>query len=197
MKFSIVGSGNMAQGIGTRVVAGGHELTIFDRDEIKAKGLAEQLGATGKKLGEKIESEIVILALPYQAIFEVVDQYEELFSDKILVDISNPVNLQTFELTPPPGSSGTEEIAKSFHKKVILVKAFNTTFAGTLIKGKIQEKKLDVFIASDDENAARVLVKIVMDGGMRGLFVGPLKRASFQLIHMTLQESWEAITKVQ
>src|SRR5687768_5780992 len=166
MEVIIIGSGNMANGIGTRVVAGNHSLTILDRKREKAKELATKLGpdVKGEELGESITGEVVIFALPYPAISEVIGKFKNQLAEKIVVDISNPVDFKTFELLPPPDSSGVEEIAKRLPKEVKLVKAFNTTFAGTLIKGDVNGKPLDVFIASDDEQAAQTIVKLTEDG---------------------------------
>ena len=43
MQVSIIGAGNMAAGIGTRALAGGHSVRLADRDPAKAKALAEDL----------------------------------------------------------------------------------------------------------------------------------------------------------
>src|SRR5215211_7435904 len=44
VRVTIIGAGNMARGVGTRVVAGGHELEILDRDPKEAQKLADELG---------------------------------------------------------------------------------------------------------------------------------------------------------
>ena len=44
MQLSIIGTGNMARGIGTRALAGGHSVTLFGRDADKAQELARELG---------------------------------------------------------------------------------------------------------------------------------------------------------
>lgn len=206
MNITIIGSGNMGNGIGTRIIAGGHDLMILDRDGNKAEELASRLGpnAQGKELGESITSDVVIFAIPYPAIPEVIEQHADQLAGKILVDISNPVDFQTFELIPPPDSSGAEEIAKLLPSGSKLVKAFNTTFAGTLVDGEVDGKLLDVFIASDDKEAAETIVQIAEDGELRGIYVGPLKRARalewMQLIQMSLQEdlgtNWMSAIKI-
>src|SRR5690606_24395934 len=132
------------------------------------------------------------LALPYPAIPEVIEKHGEQLAGKIVVDISNPLDMQTFELIPPADSSGVEDTAKLLPNSR-LVKAYNTTFAGTLVNGEVGGKPLGVFVASDDEEAAQTIVKLAEDGGLRGIYVGPLKRAraleGIQLIHMAQQEN--------
>ncbi len=54
-----------------------------------------------------------------------------------------------------------------------MVKAFNTTFAGTLSQRQVAGQPLDVFIASDDAGAKEVVGRLVGDGGMRPVDAGP------------------------
>jgi predicted dinucleotide-binding enzyme len=73
-----------------------------------------------------------------------------------------------------------------------VVKAFNTTFAGTLSEGGVAGEPLDVFVAGDDEEAKAAVSKLVEDGGLRPIDAGPLKRAreleAAGLLHMSIQE---------
>ena len=43
MQISIIGAGNMAAGIATRALVGGHRVRLTDRDPAKAKALAGDL----------------------------------------------------------------------------------------------------------------------------------------------------------
>jgi len=184
----------MAAGIGSRIVTSGHALTIRDRNGSKARDLAATLGngVKAEALNDTIEGEVVVLALPYPAIPEVLEKYRDSLSGKILVDISNPVDFNTFEIIPDRTTSGAEEIAKRLPEGAKLVKAFNTVFAGVLSRGAVGEEKLDVLIASDDKDAADTVARLAEESGMRGLYVGPLSKAQtlegVGLIHMTLQE---------
>ncbi|MGJ3559387.1 hypothetical protein ACR6C2_14060 [Streptomyces sp. INA 01156] len=51
-----------------------------------------------------------------------------------------------------------------------VVKAFNTTFAGTLTAGEVAWP-LDVFIAGDDEAAKQTVADLVSSAGLRPLDV--------------------------
>ena len=48
MKVTIVGAGNMGRGIGSRVVAGGSEVELVDRNPEDSRTLAGQLGPLAK-----------------------------------------------------------------------------------------------------------------------------------------------------
>ena len=49
MQVTVIGAGNMGRGIGHRLVAGGHAVTIVDRDPEEAERLAEELRGAGRR----------------------------------------------------------------------------------------------------------------------------------------------------
>ena len=65
MKVTIVGAGNMGRGIGTRVVAGGHDVEIVDRDPADSGALAAELGGSASALdpGAPFGGEVVVFAV--------------------------------------------------------------------------------------------------------------------------------------
>jgi predicted dinucleotide-binding enzyme len=184
MKVTIIGAGNMGGGIGSRIVAGGNELELVDRNADDARALAEKLGGTSSA-AETVGGDVVVLAFPYGAVAAAVEEHESALAGKVVVDITNPADWATMDrLVTPADSSGAEEIAKLVPDARV-VKAFNTTFAGTLTAGEAAGEKLDVLIAGDDEAAKATVASLVEAGGMRAIDVGPLKRAR-QLEHVGL-----------
>ncbi len=195
MKVTIVGAGNMGRGIGTRVVAGGHQVEIVDRNPAEAQQLAEDLGGSTTALapGAPFGGEAVVFAIYYSGIKDAVQQYADQLAGKVVVDITNPVNTETWDgLATAPGSSSPEEIRQLLPEGAAVVKAFNTTFAGTLVAGEVSGHRLDVLIAGDDDNAKRKVSRLVSDGGLRPLDVGPLRRAQqleqLGFLHISLQQ---------
>jgi 8-hydroxy-5-deazaflavin:NADPH oxidoreductase len=195
MKVTIIGAGNMGRAIGTRAVAGGHEVEIVDRDLAEARALADDLGnsATVAGPGESFGGEIVVFAIYYPGIKDAAEEYTEHLSGRVVVDISNPVDTETWDrLATAPGSSSAEEVAQLVPQGTHVLKAFNTTFAPTLIAGEVDGQQVDVLIAGDDERAKQKLSQIVSDGGLRAVDVGPLSRAQqleqLGFLHISIQE---------
>ena len=195
MKVTIVGAGNMGRGIGTRTVAGGHEVEIVDRDPAEAQKLASELGegATALEPGASFGGEVVVFALYYPGNKDAVQQYADQISGKVVVDISNPVDTNTWDrLATPSGTSAAEELQDLVPDGTPVVKAFNTTFAGTLPEGTVNGQQLDVLLASDDASAKEKVSQLVTDGGLRPVDVGPLTRAQqlehLGFLHIALQE---------
>ena len=198
MKVTIIGTGNMARGIGTRVPAGGHAVTLVGTEAGKAESLATELqgaaqngGSVVASTGAAIDGDVVVLAVPYAAAASIVQQYADQLAGKVIVDITNPVDFSTMSPAVAPGTSGAEEIAKVAPAGAKVVKAFNTTFAGTLVAGQVVGHSLDVLIAGDDADAKAATSELVSSGGLRAIDAGPLQRArqleALGLLHMALQ----------
>jgi 8-hydroxy-5-deazaflavin:NADPH oxidoreductase len=195
MNVTIVGAGNMGRGIGSRVVAGGHQVEIVGRDPAKAQQLANDLGGSATALdpGAPFGGEVVVFAVYYPGIKDALRQYADQLAGKVVVDITNPVNTQTWDrLATAPGSSSAEETQQLVPEGTAVVKAFNTTFAGTLVAGEVSGQPLDVLIAGDDDNAKQKVSQLVSDGGLRPVDVGPLSRAQqleqLGFLHISLQQ---------
>jgi NADPH-dependent F420 reductase len=202
MDVTIIGAGNMGRGLGARLVAGGNSVKIFDHDPEQAKELADDLGrssegdgtAEGGADGEPLSGDVVILAVWYPASTEALEEYSDQLDGKVVIDISNPVDAETFDgLVTPPDSSAAEELAKKAPAGAKLVKAFNTTFAGTLAEGEVAGQPLDVFIAGDDEAAKETVADLARSGGLNPVDAGPLRRARelerLGFLHMAIQDS--------
>jgi NADPH-dependent F420 reductase len=196
MDVTIVGAGNMGRGIGTRLVASGNRVQIIDRDPDEARELAAELGggAEGAAAGDPLSGDVVVLAVWYDGAQSAVEQYGDQLAGKVVVDITNPVDVETFDgLVTPPESSAAEELAKMAPDGAKLVKAFNTTFAATLVDGQVAGQPLDVFIAGDDEEAKRTVAELVRSSGLNPIDVGPLRRARelerLGFLHMAIQDT--------
>ena len=193
MDITIIGTGNMAGAIATRALAGGHSVTLLGTETAKAEALASELSGdvrTGA-VGDALAGTVVVLAVWYQALDDVLGRYADQLAGKVVVDITNPVDPQTFQpLTLPAGSAAQEIAEKAPDAKV--VKAFNTTFAGSLVAGQVAGQPLDVFVASDDDDAKQLVTRLAEDGGLRAVDAGPLAHAhqleGLGYLHMAIQE---------
>ena len=198
-EVTIIGAGNMARGIATRLLAGGAQVQILSPDARDAASLAGELAERGggSVSGAGVEQpptgEVVVLATPYEGALEIADARAEELAGKVVVDITNPVDWSSFDrLVTPPDSSAAEVIAGRLPGARV-VKAFNTTFAGTLVEGEVVGMPLDVLLAGDDEGAKAEVASLVEAGGMRAVDAGPLRRARqlehLGFLHMALQDT--------
>ena len=159
--LSIIGTGNMGQAIAALAGRGGHTVQL--------------LGATDT--GTAVDGDVVVLAVPYPAVADVIAQRGDSLTGKIVVDITNPLNFETFDsLTVSADSSASAEIAAALPESRVL-KAFNTTFAATLAAGTVGPLTTTVLIAGDDADAKKLLAEVVTAGGLQAIDAGALSRA--------------------
>lgn len=175
MEITIIGTGNMARGIATRALAGGKAVTLLGTEEAKAQALAGELSGDVRTdtVGDPISGDVVVLAVWYQAVDDVLGRYGDQLAGKTVIDITNRGDLETnAPLALKAGSAAQEIAAKAPGAKV--VKAFNTTFAGSLAEGQEAGGPLDMFVASDDEDAKAKVRELAESAGLRVFNAGPL-----------------------
>jgi NADPH-dependent F420 reductase len=212
MNVTIIGAGNMGRAIGTRAVASGHSVTFVSRTPESAEKAAREVKAHARN-GSKISTasldevepgDVVVLALWYGTNTEVAKQLGSKLDGKVVVDIANPLNSTYDGLATAPDSSSAEDVARSIASGARVVKAFNTTYASTLLTGEIAGQSLDVFIAGDDADAKSKVAQLVTDAGMRPVDTGALSRArqieGMQLLHIVTQgalgTNWGSTIKI-
>ena len=192
MDITIIGTGNMARGIATRALAGGNRVTLLGTSVDKAQGLADELSGDVRagQVGDPLAGDVVVLAVWYPAVDDVLRRYEGELDGKVVVDITNPVDTETYAPLSIEAGSVAQEIASRVPGANV-VKAFNTTFAGTLIEGQVAGEELDLLVASDDEEAKNVVSQLASGGGMRPIDAGPLALAhhleAVGYLHMAIQ----------
>ena len=158
---SIIGTGNMGSALSGLVTKGGNTVEEFDT-------------STADK---PITGDVVILAVPHPALDDIVAKRGEQLAGKVVVDITNPVNFETFDdLVVPADSSKATGLAAALPSSKVL-KAFNTNFAATLAAGSVGGQPTTVLIAGDDGDAKALLTGIVTAAGLRAIDAGGLKRA--------------------
>ena len=121
--------------------------------------------------------DLVILALPFGAIAEVITQIGEV-AGKVLVDISNPISPDYKELIIGHTTSAAEEIQK-LAPQARVVKAFNTIFAQLLAPESRQGRAVQVFIAGDDEAAKSLVSNLVESIHFAAMEAGPLANSRY------------------
>ena len=175
--ISIFGAGKMGTAVGGIAVRSGAEVQIIAPVLGEAAATASVLGATAATVGDPLTGDIVIFAVPYSAIAQILATYAGELADKIVVDVTNPVDYTTFDsLVVPPDGSAAQQIAEAVPAARVL-KAFNTTFAGTLTSGLTGETPTTVLVAGDDQAAKDALIGVIEGGGLRAMDVGSLRRA--------------------
>lgn len=160
-RISIIGTGNMGQAIATLAGKGANTVELFDSSDSE----------------KQVTGDIVVLAVPYPAVEGVIAQRGDTLAGKVVVDITNPLNFETFDsLVVPADGSATAVIAAALPQSRV-VKAFNTNFAATLASGSVGPLTTTVLVAGDDAEAKAQVEQLVTAGGLHAIDAGGLNRA--------------------
>ena len=121
MNVTIIGSGNMGRGIGTRAVMGGHSVNFVGRNLEVLEKVAVEVMAFAKN-GAKVSTatvdeaefgDVVVFAVWYGTNLELAKQLGNKLAGKVVVDIANPLNSTYDGLATASDSSSAEDLAKA------------------------------------------------------------------------------------
>ena len=177
MKVAIIG------GTGKMGIALGGELSkindviIGSRDAARGRAAAARIkGAEGMDYhGASNAADIVIFAIPYQAVGSVAELADDV-SGKLLISLINPMEAEGGLLRySVHGTSAAEELAGALPGGRVAT-AFNNVPAGFF--GKDATPQVDVLVAADTKETYEQAAALVREvRGMRPLYAGPLSQA--------------------
>jgi 8-hydroxy-5-deazaflavin:NADPH oxidoreductase len=162
MRISIIGDGNVGSALRRGLSAAGHDGEAVGNDPPRLRALAER-------------GEVVVLAVPFGALTEVVRELGGGADGKVVVDVTNALG-PDYNLAVGFTTSGAEEVQKKVPRAKV-VKAFNTVFAANMDRGEVSGEKLTVFAAGDDEDAKRKVLDMASSIGFDAVDAGPLRSA--------------------
>lgn len=164
--MGILGTGGMADALGTQWRRAGHEVVSGSRTR---GGLWE---------AAEFGTDAVLLAVPYEAVVEVVAGLEQALRGRVLIDCTNPVGHPGFRLLTAGGPSAAERIAATAPASHV-VKAFNLCHEDVWRRTPpvFDGRPLAVPLCGDDEGALDTVRRLVRDLGCEPLNAGGLERA--------------------
>src|SRR6266540_3458097 len=96
MTTAIIGTGNIGGQVARHLVAGGEQVVLAARDESHAAALANELGplASAASVRQAIAgADVVVLAVWLDTTKELIAENGDLLHGKVVVDPSNPIQL--------------------------------------------------------------------------------------------------------
>lgn len=177
MKVAIIGSGNVGKALAASAKKAGHSVTISSKHVGNAQEAANTTNtqAAGSNKEAVEGADLVILAVPTDKVDEVVGALAPDLEGKVVVDVSNRVDMQDPAKTLD-GTSVAERIQRRVPKAHV-VKAFNYAFASRMADPKVDGYRLDAFAAGDDEAAKKEVLEFAESIGFRPIDAGPLAMA--------------------
>lgn len=188
MKIAFIGGGAIAKAIGSLVKTAGHDVVLGVRAPSKK---TDEAGLKYGTIEESItDADVVLIAVPYYVIDDVLPQFADALAGKLVVDATNPVATDWTPILTGEEFSGAEHIAEILSKSRV-VKAFNTIFADILQQDRLDRsgRKITLFVAGDDAAAKQTVMKLGSEIGLEPLNAGPLKSARYleAMAHLNIE----------
>lgn len=181
MDIAVIGIGEVGATLGRRWAEIGHDVTFGVRDKTAPK-VTELLNsistvANASDIASAIKyAEAVLLAIPYEAAFEVIKRSGDL-TGKILIDPTTPIG-GTDSLSVGTTSSAAEKIA-GHAPTARVVKAFNMTGYLSMDCPRYDNQIASMFICGDDPSAKEVVSQLTAELGFEAIDAGGLKSARY------------------
>jgi predicted dinucleotide-binding enzyme len=184
MRTAIIGLGNIGGTVAANLIAGGQEIMVVDKGDGRAQAFADGSGGKARAATLAVaiaEADMLVLAIYFDAIKELLAQNRDKLARKIIVDPSNPIapdGKGGFRKTIPEEQSSGQILAGLLPRGAKLVKAFGTLGAASLKSGANRSPERAVlFYASDDEAAGKAVAELIMAGGFSPVRVGGIDQS--------------------
>ena len=175
MKIAIIGAGNVGKALAGSATRAGNSVTVSSTTGDSARAAAKQTGARAATSSRAAveEAELVILAVPYSAVDDVLASVGDAIVGKVVVDATNPIKPDYSGLATGERSGAEEIQAKAPGARV--VKAFNTAFAARQADPRVAGGlRLDGYVAADDEAAKATVLGLAEGIGFNPVDAGGL-----------------------
>ena len=176
------GTGPQGRGLAYRLARAGQQVVIGSRSAERAQEKAAELGfgvRGADNATTAAESDIVIVAVPWEGHGELLGSLRAELAGKIVVDCVNPLGFDkqgAYALLPEEGSAAQQAAALLPESRVTA--AFHHLSAVLLLDQSVDEVEIDVLVLGE-ERAATDAVQALANRvpGMRGVFAGRLRNA--------------------
>lgn len=185
MKIGIVGgTGREGRGLAVRWAQAGHDVFIGSRDaergKSKAAEFSEEFGTTlsgGDNIAACEHGELIVVTVPYSAHAPTFQSIASTVGDKIVVDITVPLQppkVRSVHL--PEGQAAALEARAALPEGARLVAALHHISSDHLSDPE-HSFDCDVLVCGDDKEARASVIQVIGDLGLRGVDAGVLRNA--------------------
>jgi predicted dinucleotide-binding enzyme len=184
MSTAVIGLGNIGSRLAKNLTAGGEKIIVAAKTLTNAQELASELGSKAEAMpvADAIaKADVIILAIYFDAIKQLISTYQRALAGKIVVDPSNPIapdGKGGFKKTIPAEQSSGQLISALLPDGAQLVKAFGTLGAESLASGANRTlERAVLFYATDYPKAGDVVAKLITASGFSPVSVGGIDQS--------------------
>jgi len=185
MKIGIIGSGSVAQTLGSGYVDKGHEVMLGTRDASKLAAWLDQSGENAR-VGTFSDAanfgEVIFLSVAATAIDSAIELAgADNFAGKTVIDLSNPMDFSDGvppRFTATVGESLGEKVQRALPEANV-VKAFNSIGVAVMTDPDFEGEAATHFIAGNSETAKAEATALVEEFGWDVVDLGGIEQSFF------------------
>src|SRR6266436_3358777 len=179
MEIRTIGAGDLAQAFAKRMLRAGHKVKIGNsRGPDSLREIVNQLGpgATAAAREEAAACEMVLLAVPWDNVFETLAGLPK-WKNQILIDGTNPFHGKAGDFTPADvGNLSTSQLIAALAPGARVVKALNNMIVSNLEADPLVNGARRVaFISADDDGAKKRVEILLKELGYSVIDLGSLR----------------------
>ncbi|WP_460924931.1 NADPH-dependent F420 reductase [Pontibacter brevis] len=183
-KVAVIGLGNIGNAIAKNLVKGNRPVVVADRKIERAYKLSEKLGGLAQPMEIPAaikEADIVVFAVWFDAIRELLKKHATELQGKIIVDPSNPIapdDKGGFKKIIGKEESAGEILSALLPKDAKLAKALGSLGVSSLTGAAFQKPQPAVlFYATDDTSINGEIEQLIRDSGFEPVGVGGINQS--------------------
>lgn len=183
LKVAIIGAGNIGTAISTNLAKANRSFIIADRRIEKSKGIAQKFEGLVQALEISAairEADIIVLAVWFDAIKELLKANASIIAGKIIIDPSNPIAPDEkggFRKIIGEKDSAGEIISSLLPRDAKLAKALGTLGVASLENAAFKKPANVLFYAIDDSSIKADIELLIHDIGFEPVLVGGIDQS--------------------
>jgi len=183
LKVAVIGLGNIGTAVASNLVKGNRSVIIADRTVAKAEELSQKLGSLAQPMEITAaikEADIIVFAVWFNSIKELLQQYASELQGKIIVDPSNPIAPDEkggFKKIIGEKESAGELLSALLPKNTKLAKTLGTLGVSSLANTSFQKPANVLFYATEDTSINAAIEQLIRDNGFEPVRVGGIDQS--------------------
>ena len=181
LRIGIIGSGHVGSALAGVWAEAGNEVMLSSRHLENDKKLAAEIGANaraGTPQQAAAFGQVLVLAVPYSAFPELIKSLGDSFTDKVVINASNPFPQRDGEIATQAREKGAGIFDAQLLPGAHVVRAFNAVGAARMASAHENPGKIGMPIAGD-EKGIEVASRLVREAGFEPVVVGGLDMGKY------------------
>ena len=182
----IGGTGALGSALASRWLLAGHNIVIGSRSQEKAEHAAMQMvnklgrskvnGCANKEAATL--AEIVVLAVPYAAHQETLEEIVECVAGKLVIETTVPLQPPRVTRASLPKRGSVGAVTQDFLGDSVRVVSALHTVSASHLRNVDHELNGDVLIYGNHKASRQVVIELIKDVGLKGWHAGSIENSA-------------------